>query len=86
MAKGSGLAAPWRRCLSRISRQVGILVGAQDLGVERLAVVEQAAHFDGLVDDVPVGEHFALGGDDHAAAGDFARDFLAAGVVLRARP
>ncbi len=56
--------------------EVRVLVGAEDGGLEGLSIVEEAADFDGLIDDVPVGEDLALGGDEDAGAGEFVGDFL----------
>jgi len=59
------LARRKRRIEKRLAQHVG------------LAVEEEAADLDGLVDDVPVGEDFALVGDEDAGAGDGLGDFLA---------
>ncbi len=61
---------------------VGALVGADDLGLEFALVGQLHRDFAGIVDDVGVGQHVAVGGQDEARAGrlllEVARTRLAA--------
>ena len=49
-------------------REIGLLVGADDLGRKRLAVVDGHGHVGRVFDDVIVGHDIAVGRNDEAGA------------------
>src|ERR1035437_3033880 len=58
--------------------QIGLGIGADDLGLEVTAIVEGHGDIGGAVDDVVVGQHVPIGRDNHTGAGGF-DDMMALG-------